>query len=169
LVDRVRRGRFLAVFGPSGAGKSSLLRAGLIPRLPGKVVLFSPGPRPYDELAARLADLSGLSAATLVSELRAGPHSLHRIVRQAVDGDVLDSLVAVRLVTLDADTVEITHESLINAWPRLRDWLDEDREGLRVRRQLTEATDTWESLDHDPAALYRWTMRFPLPTPDRLN
>jgi WD40 repeat protein/transcriptional regulator with XRE-family HTH domain len=49
----------LAVTGPSGSGKSSLLRAGLIPALPGPSLLLTPGADPIGELAARLATLAG--------------------------------------------------------------------------------------------------------------
>jgi WD40 repeat protein/transcriptional regulator with XRE-family HTH domain len=51
----------LAVVGPSGSGKSSLLRAGLIPSLPGqparRLALFTPGAAPLRELARQLAGL----------------------------------------------------------------------------------------------------------------
>ena len=47
------------------------------------------------------------------------------------------SLVAARLVTADGEQVELAHESLIQAWPRLRSWLDEDVEGQRTLRHLT--------------------------------
>ena len=56
---------------------------------------------------------------------------------------------------------EITHEALIRCWLRLRDWLAEDREGLRLHRQLTEATGAWESLHRDPGVLYRGTELIP--------
>lgn len=72
-------------------------------------------------------------------------------------GPVLNTCVAARLITVDGDTVEIAHEALIRSWPRLRDWLAQHREDLSIHRQLTEATTTWESLDHDPGALYRGT------------
>lgn len=68
---------------------------------------------------------------------------------------VLDRLASSRLVTLDKDSVEMTHEALLRSWPRLRGWLAEDRDGRRVHRQLTEAAKTWDSLDRDPGALYR--------------
>ena len=70
---------------------------------------------------------------------------------------VLEHLARGRLLTLDRDSVEITHEALIRCWPRLRDWLAEDREGQRLHRQLTEATGAWESLHRDPGVLYRGT------------
>lgn len=68
---------------------------------------------------------------------------------------VLERLTQARLVTVDQDGLEISHEALIRGWPRLRGWLSTDRDGLRLHRQLTEATDTWESLDRDRTALYR--------------
>ncbi|MEQ0558637.1 hypothetical protein ABJI51_06120 [Amycolatopsis sp. NEAU-NG30] len=86
-----------------------------------------------------------------------------RISRAELDTDdedtavVLAELAAARLVTLDDTGIEIAHEALIRGWPRLREWLTEDREGLRVHRQLTEATDAWESVGEDPGWLYRGT------------
>ncbi|ONI81455.1 hypothetical protein ALI144C_19170 [Actinosynnema sp. ALI-1.44] len=74
------------------------------------------------------------------------------------DADVvLENLAQARLVTLDHDGIEIVHEALIRHWPRLTEWLNHDREGLRVHRQLTDATTVWEGLDRDPGALYRGT------------
>jgi WD40 repeat protein/transcriptional regulator with XRE-family HTH domain len=51
--------------------------------------------------------------------------------------------------------VEVAHEALIRGWPRLRQWVDEDRAALRVRRRLTEAAHEWDRLDRDDGALYR--------------
>lgn len=51
--------------------------------------------------------------------------------------------------------VEVAHEALIRGWPRLRQWVDEDRAALRVRRRLTEAAREWERLGRDEGALYR--------------
>ncbi|MFF3276037.1 hypothetical protein ACFYWU_34650 [Streptomyces chrestomyceticus] len=69
--------------------------------------------------------------------------------------EILDTLAGARLVTLDTDTVEIAHEALIHAWPRLRGWLTEDRAGLLIHQQLTEAAATWEREHRDPGLLYR--------------
>jgi WD40 repeat protein/energy-coupling factor transporter ATP-binding protein EcfA2 len=68
---------------------------------------------------------------------------------------LLDRLAAARLVTIGEDSVEVAHEALIREWPRLRRWLREDREGLRLHRRLTEAAAEWEALGRDPDALYR--------------
>ncbi|WP_202818865.1 nSTAND1 domain-containing NTPase [Actinosynnema sp. ALI-1.44] len=70
---------------------------------------------------------------------------------------VLEAFTAARLLTRDQDGVEITHEALIRAWPRLHGWLHDDRESLRLHRQLTDATDAWESVGRDADALYRGT------------
>jgi WD40 repeat protein len=70
---------------------------------------------------------------------------------------VLDKLVDRRLLTIDGDTVEITHEALIRSWPRLRDWLAENRDGLRTHAQLGEAAAGWIELGREKAALYRGT------------
>ncbi|MFE5797746.1 hypothetical protein ACFQ8C_34915 [Streptomyces sp. NPDC056503] len=68
---------------------------------------------------------------------------------------VLERLARARLVTLDGSTVDLAHEALLTAWPRLRGWIDEDRERLHVQRRLTEAADAWVSLGRDGGALYR--------------
>lgn len=86
-----------------------------------------------------------------------------RITRTELDNDnpdttvVLTRLAQTRLITLDQDSVEIAHEALIRHWPRLRDWLTEDRDSLRIHRELTQATLAWEALNRDPEALYRGT------------
>ncbi|HEX4865623.1 MAG TPA: hypothetical protein VFV02_16255, partial [Acidimicrobiales bacterium] len=68
---------------------------------------------------------------------------------------LLERLADARLVSLGEDSVEVAHEALIRAWPRLRRWLAEDREGLLIHRRLTEAASQWEALGRDPGALYR--------------
>jgi WD40 repeat protein len=64
-------------------------------------------------------------------------------------------LADARLVTTGEDTVEVAHEALIREWPLLRGWLEEDREGLRVHRHLTEAAGEWARLGREEGELYR--------------
>lgn len=71
------------------------------------------------------------------------------------DAGLLDRYVEQRLLTVDASTVEIAHEALLTAWPRLREWIDADRTGLRVHRQLTDAARIWQRSERDPHALLR--------------
>ncbi|MFD9789676.1 hypothetical protein ACFWXK_01870 [Streptomyces sp. NPDC059070] len=67
----------------------------------------------------------------------------------------LEALVRARLVTLDAETVEITHEALLHAWPRLREWIDEDRNDHLLRQRLEEDGRAWEDSERDTSLLYR--------------
>ncbi|MEV6113439.1 AAA family ATPase [Streptomyces sp. NPDC052109] len=67
----------------------------------------------------------------------------------------LEALVRARLVTLDAETVEITHEALLHAWPRLRHWIDDDRNDHLLRQRLEEDGRAWEDSGRDSSLLYR--------------
>lgn len=72
----------------------------------------------------------------------------------SADG-LLDRFVTARLVTLDADSAQITHEALLSAWPRLRSWIDADRDGVRIRRQITSAARDWQQSGRDDGMLLR--------------
>ena len=80
--------------------------------------------------------------------------------RPAIE-EAVNALVAARLLTASRDEVsgvaqvDVAHEALIRAWPRLRQWLDEDRQGLLVHRRLTEAAQEWQRNERDPDLLYR--------------
>lgn len=68
---------------------------------------------------------------------------------------VLNTLVGARLVTLGENSAELTHDAVISESPRLRRWLEEDRERLLHHRYLTEAAGAWQELGHDECDLYR--------------
>ena len=87
-----------------------------------------------------------------------GTEDTKRRARRAdlpVPGTLLERLAAARLITLDHDSVELTHEALLRAWPRLAGWIDRDRDALRAQHRLTEATAIWEAHDRDPDTLLR--------------
>ena len=67
---------------------------------------------------------------------------------------VIELLADRRLLTISAAAVEIAHEALLREWPRLTAWIEEDRAGLRIRRNLAAAAREWERLDHDAGVLY---------------
>jgi formylglycine-generating enzyme required for sulfatase activity/energy-coupling factor transporter ATP-binding protein EcfA2 len=54
-----------------------------------------------------------------------------------------------RLLTFDRDpltrepTIELTHEALLRTWERLREWVNQRRDELRLHRRLTLATNEW--------------------------
>ncbi|MGA4844183.1 helix-turn-helix domain-containing protein [Streptomyces sp. G45] len=70
-------------------------------------------------------------------------------------GAMVGDLVAARLLVTSGRTVEVAHEAVVRAWPRLRRWLDEDQDALRAHRALTTAARTWDELGRDDGALYR--------------
>ncbi|HEX2370484.1 MAG TPA: ABC transporter substrate-binding protein, partial [Acidimicrobiia bacterium] len=63
--------------------------------------------------------------------------------------DVLDAFGGHRLLSFDRDpvtrgpTVEIAHEALIGEWDRLRRWIDESRDDLRMQRRLAAGAADW--------------------------
>ncbi|SCF63958.1 WD40 repeat [Streptomyces sp. Ncost-T6T-2b] len=67
----------------------------------------------------------------------------------------INALVKARLITLDQDTARISHESLLRAWPRLRDWIDADRAWLSDRRRLADDAASWVQAGRDSSLLYR--------------
>ncbi|WP_182348804.1 WD40 repeat domain-containing protein [Tomitella gaofuii] len=70
------------------------------------------------------------------------------------DSDVvIDAFVERRLLTVGDDTIELSHEVLLTAWRRLHNWIDDNRAGLVVRRQLTEAAGLWLDSGRDPGTL----------------
>jgi DNA-binding SARP family transcriptional activator/WD40 repeat protein/energy-coupling factor transporter ATP-binding protein EcfA2 len=77
------------------------------------------------------------------------------VVTRPEDDVMIDLLAASRLVTSDTGVVEIAHESLVRAWPRLRGWLEEDLEGQRVLHHLAAAADSWNNLGRPESELYR--------------
>ena len=99
-----------------------------------------------------------------LTELGEGTQDTRRRVKmdelaQATDHDlvekVLKTLTDARLVTAEQDSAEVAHEALIREWGTLRKWLDEDREGLRAHRHLTESAQEWERRGREAGELYR--------------
>jgi signal transduction histidine kinase/energy-coupling factor transporter ATP-binding protein EcfA2 len=82
-----------------------------------------------DELEAVVQTLSGASARLITVE--SGPE------------------------TRDEKYIEVAHEALIQGWSRLQEWIDEDREALRIHRYLGQATTEWHANHRDESFLYR--------------
>ncbi|MGW3348763.1 nSTAND1 domain-containing NTPase [Nonomuraea rubra] len=73
------------------------------------------------------------------------------------DAAVVDAFTQGRLFTQDQDTVEITHEALLAAWPRLRAWIDDDRVNLMLLQRLDADAAAWDRGGRDAAYLYTGT------------
>lgn len=118
----------------------------------------------YDGLTARQQQLTRRLLLRLVNVGDEVPDTRRRVRRQdlqrfadhadtAQAAAVLDQFIARRLITSDLDTVEIAHEVVLRAWPRLRGWIDEDRARLLVGQQVQAAADSWLREHREPAAL----------------
>ena len=72
---------------------------------------------------------------------------------------------------VDGDRLEVAHEALLTAWPRLARWLEDDAAGRAVRRHLAPAALEWDggrparrrAVPGRPPRPPRWTGR---PAPD---
>jgi WD40 repeat protein/serine/threonine protein kinase len=91
----------------------------------------------------------------LVTVFDDGGVARRRVSPEEVAGPILDSLIRARLVTVDEAGARLSHEALLTAWPRLRDWIDEDRAGLIQHRRFTDAVQVWNDSGQQPDDLYR--------------
>jgi WD40 repeat protein/DNA-binding SARP family transcriptional activator len=82
----------------------------------------------------------------------AGPTSLSKVI---------DAYGTARLLTFDHDpvtrgpTVEVAHEALLREWPRLRGWLDQSHNDVRMQRLLGQAAVEWAASEQEPGFLLR--------------
>jgi WD40 repeat protein len=103
-------------------------------------------------------------------------HDLDAILGTSVHAAaVIERLVKARLLVASEgetgdDRIEIIHEALITAWPRLVEWRRDDAEGARLRDQLRAAARQWADRDRARGLLWRddalddyrrWRARWP--------
>jgi len=122
----------------------------------------------YGELDGSQQELARRIFSRLVRLDAAGPPTRRRAPRaeladlEAPSGSppsagVLERFVAARLLTVDADSVQISHDALLLAWPRLAEWIDADRDWLRLHTQLADAAQAWVEAGRDESLLMRGT------------
>jgi WD40 repeat protein len=68
---------------------------------------------------------------------------------------VIEVFSAQRLLVLGKDSVEISHDALLQAWKQLRDWLGDDQLDRALYSQVITDADTWDSNGRDPSYLYQ--------------
>ncbi|MEU1973529.1 BTAD domain-containing putative transcriptional regulator [Microbacterium sp. NPDC019599] len=78
-----------------------------------------------------------------------------RVVLDEAHARVLGQLVEERLLTTDDGSVELSHEALTRAWPRLAAWLEEDVDGQRILSHLATAATAWDGMSRPDSELYR--------------
>ena len=102
-----------------------------------------------------VAELTGTSEPGVLSGAEDGAQAV-------VARKVLTDLIQARLLIADTDadgtdTVEISHEALLSAWPKLHNWLNQDRAGQRIHRDLTDAARAWQAQGNDSSLLFSGT------------
>jgi hypothetical protein len=68
---------------------------------------------------------------------------------------VVQKLTDARLLVTEDQQVDVAHEALIRGWPRLRQWIDDNRDRLRIHRRITESAEEWGRLERDARVLFR--------------
>ena len=80
---------------------------------------------------------------------------LEDVLRRDGAQHVVDALVDARLLTVDGELVELSHEALLQEWPRYRAWLEDDRVSRRAHAHLSAAAEEWAARGRDSADVYR--------------
>src|SRR5262249_20454906 len=68
---------------------------------------------------------------------------------------VLAGFARAELVAREGDTLSLANAALLRAWPRMREWIEADREGLVIHRRLGEAAQHWDENGRRPVDLYQ--------------
>ena len=122
----------------------------------------------YQSLDANSQLLARQIFLHLVTSNENGVNTSRRVLRAelisggadaAAIAHVLDAFKKYYLLTFDhhpitrSPTVQISHEALIQVWERLKDWINDNREDLRLRQNLTVASQEWVNSIHEPSFL----------------
>ena len=127
--------------------------------------------RSAEDLYARLLPEEQVTARRILMRIVRPGNSLevtsNRVLRESVHGAeprervdrVLDKLIATGLLRQTGGPdpaelqIEVAHEALLRNWPRLVEWLDDERIRLRRRFSLTAAAQQWAAHGKDPGGL----------------
>ncbi|MFF3375646.1 hypothetical protein ACFYXF_22190 [Streptomyces sp. NPDC002680] len=80
---------------------------------------------------------------------------LSHCARPEEAAQVVEKFTRGRLLTREQDTVTITHEVLLRAWPRLQHWISDHRDDYLTRQRLEDAAAAWQEAGRDTGMLYR--------------
>ena len=106
-------------------------------------------------LLLRLVTPERTRAIVPITELRELSREVGEVQR------LIDQLVDARLLVVQTleggkgSTVEIVHESLVQGWPTLRRWLDDNQDDAQLVDQLRVAARQWQQKGFDAGVLWR--------------
>lgn len=117
-----------------------------------------------DSVLSELVALSGDSQETSVRRTV----SMARLCSDPARAELVRAMIAARLFTSTSDSsraagdssgpdtgsvVSVSHEALLRVWPRAAEWINNNREFLRLRTVVEHACSRWQSRNHDPSLL----------------
>jgi WD40 repeat protein len=111
--------------------------------------------RQQDEAKTMFRRMTVLSRDGQLARRRLARADLYAAGARGDVDTVLDVFVARRLISLNEGGVEIAHDALLGAWPRLRGWLDGDIADLALYNQLIDDAAGWVEKGRDGSFLYR--------------
>jgi tetratricopeptide (TPR) repeat protein len=121
--------------------------------------------RRAEESFATLEEHAQAALPLLFGELVAldasGTITRRRAIREHIvdkgSRDLAEALIGCRLLSADQsagkEILEVAHEAIFEGWPRLRSWLDQNREFLLWRERLRFFRSEWERTGRNEAAL----------------
>ena len=82
-----------------------------------------------------------------------------RLVSSPEAAELVDAFTAARLLVTDRQpggeaVVEVAHEALWREWPRLKNWVSEFADDLRLLQQVDAAAADWQFAGRDPSHLW---------------
>jgi WD40 repeat protein len=104
-----------------------------------------------------------LTQDTICLPVRRRVLQAHRAAGDQVDL-VIDRFLDVGLLkslpgqSPDDEQIAMAHPALVGHWPRLVEWLSQERDRLRRRLRLREAATSWRNRDRDTGVLWRGSL-----------
>ncbi|MFI7151140.1 WD40 repeat domain-containing serine/threonine protein kinase [Nonomuraea sp. NPDC050022] len=111
-----------------------------------------------EELYDELSEVERAAVPEVLLRMLDGDGSLRPVTRDELpETEAVSALLtffeAAGLVRSTGTTYELAKPALIQAWPRLRTWVADNREGLPVHRRLVEAAGLWDGHGRKPGDL----------------
>ncbi|WP_433468920.1 NACHT and WD repeat domain-containing protein [Spirillospora sp. CA-128828] len=103
-------------------------------------------------------NLTAVSSDGLLSRRTMAHTALRTAHGASVSADIdriLEVFARRRLIVVDTENVQISHDALLRAWPRLRHWLDADIADHALRSQLLDDARIWRDHEDNGSYLYR--------------
>lgn len=125
-------------------------------------VLAQANPTAEDLQALKEAFIPGLVRVNPEGEYVRRPAEMSKISSGAMP--LIERLAKAYLLTVRHERgvtlVEVTHEALLRKWPRLKNWLDEEKEFLTGKEQLDQDLADWEAApDNQKAQALLWGLK----------